>query len=286
MAVDRTVTIDGVIVPRLVYGTAWKEERTEALTAQALAAGFRGVDTANQRKHYFEAGAGAAIRAALKSGAVRREDLFIQTKYTLRRGQDDRLPYDETAPLPTQVRQSCESSLDHLGVDRIDSLLVHGPVTGGPLTPGDWLVWRAMEALHAEGKVRLLGVSNFSLEQLKLLCARAKVPPRFIQNRCYANRAWDKPIRDFCADRGIHYQGFSLLTANRALLARPEFAAIVRAVGRTPAQVIFRFALEVGMIALTGTTSPAHLTEDLGIFDVSLDPDHVRALEVMAVAKA
>lgn len=286
MAGDRTIVIDGVTVPRLLYGTAWKEDRTEGLVTQALAAGFRGVDTANQRKHYFEAGAGAGIQVALKSGAIHRANLFIQTKYTYRRGQDDRLPYDEKAPVATQVRQSCDSSLEHLGIDAIDSYLLHGPATGGPLTPTDWQVWRTMEALHKAGKVRLIGVSNFSLEQLKLLCARAEVPPRFIQNRCYANRLWDKPIRDFCAEKGIRYQGFSLLTANRGLLAQPKFAAIVKATGMTPAQVIFRFALDVGMVVLTGTTSAAHMAEDLKVFDLALDPAQVVALETLAVAKA
>src|SRR5574337_1986256 len=89
-------------LPGLWYGTAWKEERTEALVREALAAGFRAIDTANQRKHYFEAGVGAAIAAS----GVPRDQLFLQTKFTFRDGQDDRLPYDPRAPIADQVAQS------------------------------------------------------------------------------------------------------------------------------------------------------------------------------------
>src|SRR5580700_1524978 len=93
-------------VPDFLYGTAWKEERTPALVELALRAGFRGVDTANQRRHYFEAGAGQGLAAAYRAGAVVRADLFLQTKFTYRPGQDHRLPYDPAASLSVQVAQS------------------------------------------------------------------------------------------------------------------------------------------------------------------------------------
>ena len=112
-------------LPGFLYGTAWKEERTEALTRLALEAGFRGIDTANQRRHYFEAGVGAAVAGAIAGGLVRRDDLFLQTKFTHLRGQDHRLPYDPDADPATQVRQSFSSSLEHLGVQRV----VGDPVT-------------------------------------------------------------------------------------------------------------------------------------------------------------
>src|SRR4051812_24055577 len=94
----------------LMYGTAWKEARTEELTRKALAAGFRAIDTANQRKHYLEAGVGAAVA---QSG-VPRGELLLQTKFTYVNGQDQRLPFDPAAPIATQVEQSCASSLEHL----------------------------------------------------------------------------------------------------------------------------------------------------------------------------
>src|SRR5438045_4884185 len=114
---DPTLTLDGVSVPRLLYGTAWKEDETERLAALALEQAFRGIDTANQRKHYHEAGVGRAITAATVSGLVSRADLFLQTKFTFRGGQDHRLPYNPAAPVATQVELSFASSLEHLGTD-------------------------------------------------------------------------------------------------------------------------------------------------------------------------
>src|SRR5262249_20045274 len=116
MQIRETRQVRGVAVPSIMYGTAWKEERTEALTSEAIACGFRAIDTANQRKHYLEAGVGAAIAAAVASGNVTREQLFVQTKFTYQRGQDHRLPYDPDADLATQVHQSIHSSLHHLAL--------------------------------------------------------------------------------------------------------------------------------------------------------------------------
>src|SRR5207248_3133174 len=115
------------------------------LTRLALRQGFRGIDTANQRKHYHEAAVGRAVAAAVAAGEVARGDLFLQTKFTFRDGQDHRLPYDPAAPVATQVRQSFDSSLGHFGVDVIDSYVLHGPSTSDGLAAADWEAWRAME---------------------------------------------------------------------------------------------------------------------------------------------
>src|SRR4029077_3336986 len=124
---DQTLSIEGVQVPRFLYGTAWKEDQTRRLTELALRQGFRGIDTANQRRDYHDAAVGQAIAAAVASGLVARKDLFLQTKFTFRRGQDDRLPYDPEASISIQVEQSFASSLKHLGTEVIDSYLLHGP---------------------------------------------------------------------------------------------------------------------------------------------------------------
>jgi diketogulonate reductase-like aldo/keto reductase len=276
---DRTVLIGGVRVPRFLYGTAWKEEETQRLTGLALSQGFRGIDTANQRKHYHEAAVGRAVAEAVRGGLVAREELFLQTKFTSRAGQDRRLPYDPKAPVRTQVEQSFASSLEHLGMDVIDSYLLHGPTYRSGLAAGDWEAWRAMEALHDGGRARLLGVSNVSLEQLRLLCEKARVLPRFVQNRCYAARGWDRGVRGFCAAHGLVYQGFSLLTGNPDALAHPELVRIARRHGRTASQIVFRFALDVGMIPLTGTSDAAHMQEDLEVFDFRLAPEEVERIE-------
>jgi diketogulonate reductase-like aldo/keto reductase len=278
------LSLDGFHDPRFLYGTAWKEERTEGLTGLAIRHGFRGIDTANQRRHYDEAAVGRAVQAAIAAGVVTRADLFLQTKFTFRPGQDHRLPYDPSAPVAVQVEQSFASSLEHLGTDAIDSYVLHGPSRSHGLGPADWEAWRAMEAILDRGQARLLGVSNVSLDQLRELCAGARVRPRFVQSRCYASRGWDRGVRTFCTANRLVYQGFSLLTANRAVLAHPELIRIARRQGRTPAQVVFRFALEVGMIPLTGTTDAVHMAEDFSVFDFRLTSDEVAGIEGLGTA--
>ena len=268
-----------VSAPRFLYGTAWKEDRTRALVLQALDAGFRGIDTANQRKHYHEVGVGEAIGEAFAAGLVSREDLFLQTKFTFVTGQDRRLPYDPQARIADQVSQSFASSLEHLGVERIDSYVLHGPMMRSGLHAADLEAWGAMEAIHASGRAGVLGISNVGRDQLEQICARATVAPSFVQNRCYAQFGWDRDVRSFCSERGITYQGFSLLTANGMVVGHPEVARIARRHERTPAQVVFAFARQVGMLPLTGTTDPAHMREDLASLETDLDADEVSLLD-------
>ncbi|MCA9519773.1 MAG: aldo/keto reductase [Myxococcales bacterium] len=276
-----TVELRGVAVPRFIYGTAWKEARTEELTRLAIEQGFRAIDTANQRKHYVEADVGRAVAAAIAEGRVDRGELFLQTKFTYRRGQDERLPYDPRAPLAKQVRQSFERSQQHLRSEVIDSYLLHGP-SAGSWNDDDREVWHAMEALHDEGRARLLGVSNVSRGHLETLCAEARVPPAFVQNRCYAEQGWDADVRAFCRRHGIVYQGFSLLTANRRALQSPAFGAIVRRTGFTPSQLVFRAAIELGILPVTGTSSVAHMQEDLAVQHLELSDADRRAIEAIA----
>jgi diketogulonate reductase-like aldo/keto reductase len=273
------LTLRGVQVPRFLYGTAWKEERTEALTAQALRLGFRGIDTANQRKHYFEAAVGAAVKAELSRGALRREELFLQSKFTFASGQDQRLPYDPAARLATQVEQSFASTLQHFDTTYLDSYVLHGPTARSGFGAADWEVWRAMEGLQQRGGARLLGVSNVSLAQLRTLHQAAAVKPAFVQNRCYARSGWDRELRAFCRDSDMVYQGFSLLTANRAELSEAAVSALARRMGCSAAELVFRFALQVGMLPLTGSSSPEHLLLDLGCLNFELTPSEVATLE-------
>ena len=266
------------IRPPFLYGTAWKEEETERLVRLALDAGFRGVDTANQRKHYFEAGVGAAVAAS----GIPREELFLQTKFTYRDGQDHRLPYDPSAPIATQVQQSFAKSLEHLQVSHIDSYVLHGPSRRRGLGDADREAWRAMEELHAAGKARALGISNVALDQLEELDAFARVKPTFVQNRCYAATGWDYHVRAFCRAHGIVYQGFSLLTANQRELSSSVVAEIAGRVGGTVPQIVFAFARAVGMLPLTGTSDRAHMDEDLASLAIALDPADVDRIERIA----
>jgi diketogulonate reductase-like aldo/keto reductase len=280
--ISRYVNVAGGRVPRFIYGTAWKADETERLTRQALEAGFRGIDTANQRRHYYEAGVGLGIARAITDGLVRREDLFLQTKFTYAGGQDHRLPYDPAADLTTQVQQSFASSLDHLKLETLDAYLLHGPSRRVGLGPEDLEVWQAIEDLHAAGHTRMIGVSNVGLAQLEELCAWAATPPACVQNRCFASTGWDAAVRTFCRAHGIVYQGFSLLTANAAELRHPALAALAARFGRTPAQIVFRFAQQAGILPLTGTSDALHMREDLHVYDFELAFEDVRLVERLA----
>ncbi|MGE0489911.1 MAG: aldo/keto reductase family protein [Vulcanimicrobiota bacterium] len=259
--------------PSFLYGTAWKEEATCELVLQALEAGFRAIDTANQRKHYHE----AAVGQALAQAGLARDELFLQTKFTHQRGQDHRLPYDPGAPIATQVRQSFESSLEHLGVERIDSYLLHGPTYREGLAAQDIEAWEAMQQLLSEGRVSCLGVSNVSPAQLDEFCRRG--PVTYVQNRCFAVLGWDRETRRVAAHHQVTYQGFSLLTANPRELASRPFEQLLDETDLTAAQLVFRFALELGMVPLTGTTDPDHMAEDLAALSFSLSADQVQRLE-------
>ena len=251
-----------VPIPSFMYGTAWKKEATTQLVQLAVASGFTAIDTANQLIHYQEALVGEALQALQKQG-IKRDALFLQTKFTSADGQDHRTPYDASADLTTQVRQSFDSSLTHLRTEYVDSYVLHGPYQRRGLGEADWEVWAAMEGLYQSGKTKMIGISNVTAGQLALLCEQANVKPMVVQNRCFAALGWDKEVREICQAHGIIYQGFSLLTANRRVLADPEIRTIAQRLGASPAQVIFRFAMQIGMLPLTGTTSQQHMKEDL-----------------------
>jgi diketogulonate reductase-like aldo/keto reductase len=269
------------LAPAFVYGTAWKEDRTAALTEMALRAGFRGIDTANQRKHYLEAGVGEGLAAAYRHGFVRRDDLFLQTKFTYLRGQDRRLPYDPAADLSVQVAQSLLSSLRHLGTDHVDSFVLHGP-SSDEWDDADVEVWEAMRHERDAGRTRLLGVSNVSLLHLEQMETSGAELPGFVQNRCFAWTGWDREVRSFCKRHNIVYQGFSLLTANRQIVGSPALCELAAALGALPAQIVFRFARALGILPLTGTSSAEHMKQDLASLDLELPSDVVPLLESIA----
>lgn len=263
--------------PSIIYGTAWKGEATASLVEQALAAGYRSFDAANQKKHYSEDLAGAALRAS----AVPRAELFLQSKYTSPDGQDHRMPYDPSDDVPTRVRSSFASSLAHFGTDYLDSFLIHGPTGAGVLDDDDWAAWGEMESLHLAGKARALGISNVGLRQLREL-EGAKVKPAYVQNRCYASRGWDRDVREHCLAHGIVYQGFSLLTANPGVVGHPATAAIARRMNATPAQVVFRFAVALGILPLTGTTDAGHMKDDLEALSLEPTADDLASLRALS----
>jgi diketogulonate reductase-like aldo/keto reductase len=269
-------------IPDFLYGTAWKEERAPALTELALRRGFRGIDTANQRRHYFEAGVGEGLAAAYRAGVVTRADVFLQTKFTYRPGQDHRLPYDPAASLSDQVSQSMVSSLEHLLTDYVDSYVLHGPASGHGWTDADSEVWAAMVKERDTGRTRFLGVSNVTLRHLEQMIASHPESPAFVQNRCFARLGWDREVRLFCAERKIVYQGFSLLTANPEVLHHPGIKDLAARANVTPAQIIFSFARSIGILPLTGTSDPEHMKQDLASLNLHLPAETVRVIESLA----
>jgi len=262
------VTAAGVTMPRIIYGTAWKKERTKDLVVAAVRAGFSGIDTAGQPRHYEEPLVGAAL-AELSRAGMSRESVFLQTKFTPLAGQDPaNIPYDADAPLEVQIEQSVAASLANLQTTYLDSLILHSPLASHALS---MRAWKVMESICADGRVRQLGISNcYDLGVLQALFADAEIKPAVVQNRFYAQTGYDAPLRQWCADHAIVYQGFWTLTANPHLLVTDVVQRLSRSHGRTEAQIFLRFLTQLGIVPLTGTTSAHHMRENLDIFSFSL----------------
>lgn len=259
-------------MPRMLYGTAWKQQRTAACVQLALEVGFRGIDTACQPKHYHEPGVGEGISSFLGSHAAagcKREHLFLQTKFTSLDGQDPkRLPYDPRAPLPAQVEQSIATSLRNLRVDYLDSLVLHSPFAELQSTLS---VWRAMEEAQQRGLVRTLGISNcYEPALFKQICSRVTVQPSLLQNRFYDRTHYDRELRAICRERQVTYQSFWTLTANQHVLADRVVTRLCAKHKCAPAQLFFRYLSYEGIVPLTGTQSRDHMREDLACFEIEL----------------
>lgn len=220
---------------------------------------------------------------ALAHEGVARDRLFLQTKFTPTDGQDHRTPYDASAAITTQVTQSFDSSLAHLHTDYLDAYLLHGPYQRQGFGAEDWEAWAVIEGLYQSAKTKTIGISNVTSEQLAQLCAQAAVKPMVVQNRCFAARGWDKEVREICRAHGIVYQGFSLLTANREVFADPGIRGIARRLGTGLAQVVFRFAMQVGMLPLTGTTNPQHMKDDLQAEQLVLTAEEMQLIDAIGM---
>jgi diketogulonate reductase-like aldo/keto reductase len=266
----------GVRSPGIIYGTAWKKMRTQELVRTAIQQGFRGIDTACQPRHYHEAGVGAAVAACLNQALTRRE-LYLQTKFTPLPGHDpQRIPYDPVAPPAQQVAQSFATSLRNLQTDYVDCLILHSA-----LPDQDQMaeVWDAMEQVVHSGGARQLGISNcYDLASLQLLYRTATVKPAVVQNRFYAQTGYDREIREFCRQQSMSYQCFWTLTANPRLLAHATVMTLAAKYARRPAQILFRYLTQNDVVPLTGTTSVAHMREDLAIFEFQLTDVELQAV--------
>lgn len=273
-------TIAGVSMPKLIYGTAWKKSRTASLVEQAILSGFRGIDTACQPRHYHEQGVGQALLSLAEKG-IKREELFLQTKFTPVDGQDPTsIPYDRAATLDQQVKQSFERSKANLCTNYVDSFVLHSPL---PTHEQLMTVWRAMEEVYRDGGAHQLGISNcYDQTVIARLFEEADVKPSVLQNRFYRETGYDKDLRAWCDERGIIYQSFWTLTANPSILAHPLTQQLAATYGVTTAQIVFRYLSQVGIAVLTGTTSYQHMIEDLNIFMFDLSSDNMAGLKKIA----
>ncbi len=272
-------TSAGVKMPRIIYGTAWKKDRTADLVVQAIQAGFRGIDTAGQPKHYNEALVGTAIQR-LKDHGIEREALFLQTKFTPLSGQDPRqVPYDQNSPVELQIAQSFETSKKNLQTEYVDSLVLHSPIAPHALL---MKAWNAMEKIYKTGGARQLGISNcYHTEVIRSLYADADVKPAVVQNRFYQETGYDANLRRWCSDHGVIYQSFWTLTANPHILASNTVRTIAKRYQKTEAQIFFRYLSHSGIVPLTGTTSEQHMKEDLGIFDFELSSEDLKKVSLL-----
>jgi diketogulonate reductase-like aldo/keto reductase len=257
------------------YGV--KKQQTPGLVRQAIQLGFRGIDTACQPKHYNEAGVGAGIAAALNS-TLTRADLYLQTKFTSASGQDPhQIPYEPSAPLAQQVAASFKVSLRNLQTDYVDCLVLHSPLSDDEQSME---VWHAMEAIFDAGGARQLGISNcYSLAYLQTLYHAVRVRPAVVQNRFYADTQYDRAIRSFCISNSIIYQSFWTLSANPHVLAHATTKSLAFKYEKTPAQVLFRYLTQQGVVPLIGTKSEVHMQEDLEIFEFQLSPEELTEMD-------
>jgi diketogulonate reductase-like aldo/keto reductase len=266
-------------MPRIIYGTAWKKERTQPLVELAVKNGFRGIDTACQPRHYFEPGVGAALQHLAAEG-ITRESLYLQTKYTPADGQDpNNIPYDPALPLAQQVERSFAVSCTNLHTDYLDSYVLHSP-----LFPFARLmqVWRAMESIARAGGALRLGISNcYDPGTLERLYGEAEVKPSVLQNRFYADSGYDVALRAFCDAHGITYQSFWSLTANPQLLGSETVIRAAMARGLETPQILYAYLMAKGIVPLDGTTSEEHMKADMMAESIDLTPAEAAGIDRM-----
>lgn len=268
-------------IPALLYGTAWKKEETANLVELAIQNGFRGIDTACQPKHYNEKQVGDALQNLYVKG-FKREEFFLETKFTPKEGQDpNTIPYDPTKSLTTQVLTSFEKSKENLQTTFIDSFVLHSP-----LFPFAHLmeVWKTMESLFEKKEVGQLGISNcYDLPTLQKLYEQATVKPSVVQNRFYNQSNYDKELRIWCKGKGIIYLGFWTLTANPHILNSQTLFELSRKYQKTTAQVFYRYLTQNDIVPLIGTTDVEHMKEDLEIFKFTLEDKELEKISTFLI---
>src|SRR4051812_28482092 len=248
---------DGVEIPQLGFGVFQiPPEETQAKVEEALAVGYRHVDTAAAYRN--EAGVGAAIAAS----GVRREDVFVTTKLW-----NSEQGYDSTL-------RAFEQSLERLGSDHVDLYLIHWPL---PAQDRFLDTWRAFERIREEGGARSIGVSNFRVEDLERLARDAERRPTVNQIELHP-RLQQAELRAWHAEHDIVTEAWSPL-AQGNLLEDGTIETVAAHHDRTPAQVILRWHLQIGNVVIPKSSNPERIRENFDVFDFELSEDDMAALE-------
>ncbi len=248
---------NGVQMPLVGFGTFMLGGETcAAAVAEAIRAGYRMIDTAEAYGN--EAAVGEGIR---KSG-VDRGELFLVTKVNF-------TSYENAG-------QAVARSLEALGTDYVDLLLLHWPFANR------YAAWRALEKAYAEGRARAIGVSNFEPDQLLDLIAYNEVTPAVnqIETNLYCQRVAERAWMD---KRGVAHMAYAPLgQGNRAeMFAEPAVRALAEKFAKTPAQVMLRYLTQKGISVIPRSAQPAHIQKNLDIFDFSLTPDELATLAAL-----
>jgi diketogulonate reductase-like aldo/keto reductase len=258
LSMDATVQLNnGLRMPALGFGV-WQMSagvETEQAVLWALEAGYRLIDTA---KFYGnEASVGNAVR---KSG-IAREEIFVTTKLW---------PTDFF-----RVRAAFQKSLDTLGLAYIDLYLIHWPI---PLVKSR--LWKDFEKIYAEGWVRSIGVSNYSIEQLEALASTAATPPA-VNQVLFHPFSYKKRLLDYCKSKNIVLEAYSPLVRGRKF-SNPVLTGIARKYGRTPAQILIRWSLQHGLIPIPKSSRKERIIENASVFDFLIEDDDMKLLDSLS----
>jgi 2,5-diketo-D-gluconate reductase A len=251
---------NGVTIPQLGFGVFLVPPgETEAAVATALSTGYRHIDTARLYENEDEVGTAIA-----KSG-VPREEVFVTTKlWNADQGYDTTLAaFDE--------------SLGRLGFDYVDLYLIHWPL---PKADRYVETWRALEKIAGDGRARAIGVSNFQVAHLQRLIDETGTVPAVNQVELHPHLT-QAPLRAFHAQHGIATEAWSPLARGGDVLTDPRITSIARAHGKTPAQVILRWHLQVGTVVIPKSVTPSRIAENLDVFGFSLADDEIAAIEAL-----
>ena len=251
---------NGVTIPQLGFGVFLVPPgETEASVTTALEAGYRHIDTARIYDNEGEVG------AAIARSGIARDELFVTTKvWNADQGRDATL-------------RAFDASLSRLGLDHVDLYLIHWPV---PSADRYVQTWEALEEIAADGRARAIGVSNFQPAHLDRLVQETGTVPAVNQVELHPHLA-QPGLRAFHAEHGIVTEAWSPLARGGAVLADETVAKIAAGHGRTPAQVILRWHLQLGNVVIPKSVTPSRIAENIAVFDFTLTDDEVHAVSAL-----